>query len=71
MKDVLNDEDRDNFRAALARRPLVKSGMPGMMAGVASGVVTLERRVVPDGAINNALFIMPKTPAPAPQVLER
>jgi hypothetical protein len=71
LKDVLNDEERDNFGAALARRPLVKSGLPGMMAGVSSAVVTLERKVVQDGAINNALFIMPKTPAPAPQLLER
>jgi hypothetical protein len=70
LKDVLNDEERDNFRAALERRPLVKSGLPGMVAGVASGVVTLERRVAPDGAINNALFIMPKTAAAAPQLIE-
>jgi hypothetical protein len=70
LKDVLNDEERDNFRAALARRPLVKSGLPVMMAGVTSGVVTLEKRVVPDGAIDNALFIMPKTAAPAPQLIE-
>jgi hypothetical protein len=26
LKDVLNEEERDNFRAALERRPLVKSG---------------------------------------------
>lgn len=71
LKDVLSDEERDNFAAALARRPLVKSGLPGMMAGIASGTVTLERRVVQDGAINNALFIMPKTAAPAPQLVER
>lgn len=69
LKDVLNDEERDNFRAALDRRPLVKSGLPGMM-GMVSGAVTFERRVVPDGAIDNALFIMPKTAAPAPQLLE-
>jgi hypothetical protein len=70
LKDVLNDEERDNFRAALARRPLVKSGLPGMMA-VGTGAVTFERRVVPNGAIDNALFIMPKTAAPAPQLIER
>ena len=72
LKDVLNDEERDNFRAALERRPLVKSGLPGMIATVGTGaVVTFERRVVPDGAIDNALFIMPKTAAPAPQLIER
>ena len=73
LTEVLSDEERDNFGAALARRPLVKSGVPGMMPpGVASGVVTLERRVVQDGgAINNALFIMPKTASTAPQVVER
>ena len=69
LKDILGDEERDDFRAALARRPLVKSGLPGM-SGVVAGVVGIERRAVPDGAIGNALFIMPKTPAPAPQVLE-
>ncbi len=47
LKDVLNDEERDNFGAALARRPLVKSGLPGMMAGVVSASVGgFERRVV-------------------------
>ncbi len=70
LKDILDDQERDNFRAALERRPLVKAGLPGMMAGVVSGAVTFERRVVPNGAIDNALFIMPKTPAPAPQVLK-
>jgi hypothetical protein len=76
LTDVLDDEERDNFRAALERRPLVKSGLPGM-AGVVSGTVELHRlvekadrlrRVVPDGAINNALLIMPKTASPAPQL---
>ena len=28
MKGILSDEERDNLRAALERRPLVKSGMP-------------------------------------------
>ena len=34
LKDVLNDEERDNFGAALSRRPLVKAG-----GGVISGIV--------------------------------
>jgi hypothetical protein len=76
LKGILSDEERDDFRAALARRPLVKSGLPGM-AGVVSGAVEVHRlveqaerlrQVVPDGAINNALFIMPKTATPAPQL---
>ena len=36
LKDVLNDEERDNFGAALSRRPLVKAG-----GGVIGGVVGL------------------------------
>jgi len=72
LKDVLNDEERDNFGAALARRPLVKSGLPTMRAGVVSGVVVGDARLrTVDGAINNALFIMGKTPAPAPELVER
>jgi hypothetical protein len=76
LKDVLSDEERENYGAALARRPLVKSGFPGMTAAAfpgvitGSGAVTIERRI-PDGAINNALFIMPKTAARAPQALDR
>ena len=37
MKGVLTDEERDNFRAALERRPLVKAGFPGGVAGVVRG----------------------------------
>ena len=36
MKGVLTDEERDNFRAALERRPLVKAGFPGIVASVAA-----------------------------------
>jgi hypothetical protein len=38
LKDVLNDEERDNFGAALQRRPLVKAG-GGVVAGVVGGFV--------------------------------
>lgn len=73
LKDILSDEERDDFRAALARRPLVKSGLPGMPPGVGVGGVVMERQFAPNapprGAVlDNALFIMSKTPAPAPQV---
>lgn len=37
MKGVLTDEERDNFRAALERRPLVKAGFPGGVSGVVRG----------------------------------
>jgi hypothetical protein len=36
LKDVLSDEERENFGAALQRRPLVKAG--GMFAGVVGGI---------------------------------
>ena len=40
MKGVLSDEERDNFRAALERRPIVKAGLfPGVAGGVVGGVV--------------------------------
>jgi hypothetical protein len=42
LKNVLSDEERENFGAALQRRPLVKAG--GMFAGGLSGVV-LPRQV--------------------------
>jgi hypothetical protein len=37
LKSVLSDEERENFGAALQRRPLVKA--PELVAGVVSGVV--------------------------------
>jgi hypothetical protein len=45
LNGVLTDEERDNFRAALERRPLVKA--PGMIAGV-GGVVGGFRRAGPN-----------------------
>jgi len=36
LKDVLSDEERENFGAALQRRPLVKAG--GVIAGVVGGI---------------------------------
>jgi hypothetical protein len=45
MKGVLTDEERDNFRAALERRPLVKAGFAGGVSGVvtATGTAIFER----------------------------
>jgi hypothetical protein len=37
LKNVLSDEERENFGAALQRRPLVKAD--AMFAGVVSGVM--------------------------------
>lgn len=41
LKDVLNDEERENFGAALQRRPLVKANamFAGVVGGVAGGIV--------------------------------
>lgn len=41
LKDILSDEERDDFRAALERRPLVKSGLSGLEAHV---VVRADRQ---------------------------
>jgi hypothetical protein len=38
LKNVLNEEERDNFGAELQRRPLVKAG-GGVVAGVVGGFV--------------------------------
>lgn len=53
LKGILSEEECDNFRAALERRPLVKAGAVG---GVAGGVVNviqpaaLKRKIV-DGVV--------------------
>ena len=48
LKDILSDEDRDNFRAAIERRPLMKatgfdvqvgSIVGGVVGGIAGGIV--------------------------------
>ena len=43
MAGLLTDEERDNFRAALERRPLVKSNMSGVVSGIVGGPVVTER----------------------------
>ena len=42
LKNVLSDEERENFGAALQRRPLVKAN--AMFAGVVSGVIRRHLR---------------------------
>jgi hypothetical protein len=54
LKGVLSDEERENFGAALQRRPLVKANQ---FAGIASGV--LERRAFPGGIAGG----LPEVPA--------
>jgi hypothetical protein len=55
LKGTLTDEDRDNFRAALERRPLVK----------APGAFTFsDTVVVPKGVVKDGVFVMPFAPEP-------
>ena len=54
LKGVLTNEERENFGAALQRRPLVKANQ---FAGIASGV--LERRAFPGGIAGG----LPEVPA--------
>jgi hypothetical protein len=54
LKGVLSNEERENFGAALQRRPLVKANQ---FAGIASGV--LERRAFPGGIAGG----LPEVPA--------
>ena len=67
LKDVLNDEERENFGAALQRRPLVKAG--GMMAGVVGGVPPLPPPPPGNLLDGPAVLRLPFTPQQR-QVLE-
>jgi hypothetical protein len=61
LKNVLNDEERDNFGAALQRRPLVKAG--GVVAGVVGGFVPPVPPPPPGNLIEGpAVFRLPFTP---------
>ena len=61
LKDVLNDEERDNFGAALQRRPLVKSG--GVIAGVVGGIAPPLPPTPPGAVIDGpAVFRLPFPP---------
>jgi hypothetical protein len=67
LKNVLSDEERENFGAALQRRPLVKANP--LFAGVSGVVVTPPIPLPPPGTIEGpAVFRLPFTPQR--QVLE-
>ena len=56
LTGLLTDEDRDNFRAALDRRPLVKA--PGVTVSFTGPVI------VPNGVVKDGVFVMPFPPEP-------
>ena len=61
LKDVLNDEERENFGAALQRRPLVKAG--GVIAGVVGGIAPPLPPPPPGAVIDGpAVFRLPFPP---------
>jgi hypothetical protein len=61
LKDVLSDEERENFGAALQRRPLVKAG--GIIAGVVGGIAPPLPPPPPGAVIDGpAVFRMPFPP---------
>ena len=49
LTGVLSDEERENYGAALQRRPLVKAAG---FAGIVSGVTPFQRRVLPGDVVN-------------------
>ena len=60
LKNVLSDEERENFDAALQRRPLVKAN--AMFAGVVSGIVlppppAPALRALPGDVVNPAVIL--------------
>jgi hypothetical protein len=63
MKGILSGEERDNFRAALERRPLVKSGVVG---GVVGGVINVIKPAGLERAIVDGVVVMPPPPPPPP-----
>ena len=46
LSDILNQEDCDDLRAALARRPLVKGGGGLFVNGAVQGSIELQKMVV-------------------------
>ena len=61
LKDVLSDEERENFGAALQRRPLVKAG--GIVASIVGGMVPPLPPPPPGSAIEGpAVFRLPFPP---------
>jgi hypothetical protein len=57
LKDILTDEERDNFRAALERRPVSK---------VAESIQFRHFKdlLAPNGVVKDGVFLMPFTPEP-------
>lgn len=57
LKDILNDEERDNYGAALGRRPVVANGSPLL----AFNSVVMRERLLND-VVKPAVFIEHQTP---------
>jgi EF hand domain-containing protein len=56
MKDILTDQERDDFKAALERRPLMKSGVvAGVVGGMTKPDVVMENR----GIVRPAILVAP------------
>jgi hypothetical protein len=67
LKNVLSEEERENFDAALQRRPLVKAN--AMFAGIVSGVVQVPPparalRALPGDVVNPAVIVRPQVLEP-------
>ena len=58
MKGILSDEERDNLRAALERRPLVKSGDRTFTFSASVNVI--------GGVVDRKVFFTPLQPEPGP-----
>ena len=57
VKDVLSEEERGNFRAALNRRPMVANGAPGLVFRVEAIRGGVRKEVSVGGGFQNLLFV--------------
>ncbi|HEX5109171.1 MAG TPA: EF-hand domain-containing protein [Vicinamibacterales bacterium] len=64
LSDVLNDEESENFSAALARRPLVKSTGFNFAVGTVGGVVQQLRNAQPQPAVVREIGLVTAPTAP-------
>jgi hypothetical protein len=69
LKDVLSDEERENFDAALQRRPLVKANAMFAGASFVTGVVVpppppAPLRALPGDVVNPAVIVRPRVLEP-------
>ena len=70
LKDVLSDEERENFDAALQRRPLVKANAMFAGASFVTGVVVppppppAPLRALPGDVVNPAVIVRPQVLEP-------